>query len=80
MPVGNFKILYFKKYVDCFMTYDRIMEKINYPNYSKNIKWDFPLEINDGYGIIYRPELDNMLDIDNYEIRWVMNPFTDLSY
>ena len=69
MQVGKIEILYFKRYVDCFITYDLIMEHINYPNYTRNIKWDFPFETNHGYGIVYRPELDNILDIDNYEMR-----------
>jgi hypothetical protein len=75
MPVGNFKILYFEDFRECFKTYEAIVFNLNYPNNSIDIKWSFPFQINDGYGIVYKPQLDKMLDMDNYEIRWVMNPF-----
>ena len=73
MLVGNFKILYFEDFRECFTTYEIIIFNLNFPNNSTDIKWDFPYQINDGYAIVYKPELDKILNIDNYEIRWVMN-------
>jgi hypothetical protein len=68
MQAGNFKILYFDNVKDCFRTYELI-----------GLKWEFPFEINDGYAIVYKPKLDTILDIENYEIRWVINnPFTQI--
>lgn len=62
MLAGNYKILYFDNFKDCFRTYESI-----------GVKWEFPFEINEGYAIIYKPELDSILNIDNYDMRYVFN-------
>lgn len=62
MQAGNFKILYFDNVKDCFRTYESI-----------GLKWEFPFEINEGYAIVYKPELDSILNIDNHDIRYVFN-------
>lgn len=61
MRAGNFKILYFDN-KDCFRTYEAI-----------GVKWEFPFEVNEGYAIFYKPELDSILNIDNYDIRYIYN-------
>ena len=72
MQAGNFKILYFEDFRECFKVYELIVV-------STDIKWEFPFQINDGYGIVYNSKLDKILDMDNYETRWVMNPFNNQS-
>ena len=79
MQAGNFTILYFEDFRECFRVYETIIFYLNDLHNSTEIKWDFPFEIGDGYGIVYNSKLDKILNMDNYETRWVMNPFNNQS-
>lgn len=65
MLVGNCYILYFSDFKKCFSTYEVIMDSLN--------DWEFPIQVNEGYGIFYSSKLNQILDIKEYEIRSIID-------
>lgn len=65
MLVGNYDIIYFDNYKECFNTYETIIDSLQ--------EWEFPFQVNDGYVIYYNDKLNQILDIKKYEIRRFMN-------
>ena len=65
MQVGNYDVLYFNDVESCFETYGLIVDSFK--------DWERPYQVNEGYVIYYNSKLNNILDIENYEIRRIMN-------
>jgi hypothetical protein len=65
MQVGNYDILYFDDYKECFKTYEIIIDSLQ--------EWSFPFQVNDGYVIYYNNKLDKILNIRDYDIRRIIN-------
>jgi hypothetical protein len=65
MQVGNYDVLYFNDVESCFETYGLIVDSFK--------DWERPYQVNEGYVIYYNPKLNEILDIENYEIRRIMN-------
>jgi hypothetical protein len=65
MQVGNYDVLYFEDVESCFETYGLIVDSFK--------DWERPYQVNEGYVIYYNPKLNEILDIENYEIRRFMN-------
>ena len=65
MQVGNYDVLYFDDVESCFETYGLIVHSFK--------DWERPYQVNEGYVIYYNSKLNEILDIENYEIRRFMN-------
>jgi hypothetical protein len=65
MQVGNYDVLYFNDVESCFETYGLIVDSFK--------DWERPYQVNEGYVIYYNSKLNEILDIENYEIRRIMN-------
>ena len=65
MQVGNYDVLYFDDVETCFETYELIVDSFK--------DWERPYQVNEGYVIYYNSKLNEILDIENYEIRRFMN-------
>jgi hypothetical protein len=70
MLVGNYDVIYFDDVDSCFETYGVITNTFK--------DWDRPFSLNDGYVIYYNHKLDDILDIKDYKIRRIMNPYMNL--
>jgi hypothetical protein len=65
MQVGNYDVIYFDDVESCFETYGLIVDSFK--------DWERPYQVNEGYVIYYNSKLNEILDIENYEIRRIMN-------
>jgi hypothetical protein len=65
MQVGNYDVIYFDDVDSCFETYGLIVDSFK--------DWERPYQVNEGYVIYYNSKLNEILDIENYEIRRIMN-------
>jgi hypothetical protein len=72
MRAGNYDLIYFEDFKECFRTYEMIIDSLK--------EWEFPFQINDGYVIYYNHKLDEILDIDKYEIRRIMNIKNEMAF
>jgi hypothetical protein len=72
MLPGNYDLIYFEDFKECFRTYEIIIDSLK--------EWEFPFQMNDGYVIYYNYKLDEILDIDKYEIRRIMNIKNEMAF